>query len=143
MSLLRSRQPASDTSGTNLPPNHRGDPFDEEADKGNAKSFLERNKAQIVIFLGVPLWCCIFLAIKTHGVRTKRDVASRRYGPGEVRDAKPKVIELQRAPMGSIIYGAKSKGGNTAKLVKEAIQSGFRHIATVRCTAKLLVIICK
>lgn len=32
--------------------------------------------------------------------------------------------------MGSIIYGAKSKGIYTAKLVKEAIQSGFRHIAT-------------
>ena len=34
------------------------------------------------------------------------------------------------APMGSIVYGAKSKGGDTAKLVTQAIQSGFRHIAT-------------
>jgi len=37
----------------------------------------------------------------------------------------------QRAEMGSIIYGAKSKGEDTARLVTQAIQSGFRHIATV------------
>lgn len=35
-----------------------------------------------------------------------------------------------QAPMGSIVYGAKSKGDDTAKLVTQAIQSGFRHIAT-------------
>lgn len=34
------------------------------------------------------------------------------------------------APMGKIIYGAKSKGVDTANLVKQAIQAGFRHIAT-------------
>eukprot|EP00581_Thalassiosira_minuscula_P031224 CAMPEP_0183785944 /NCGR_PEP_ID=MMETSP0739-20130205/66765_1 /TAXON_ID=385413 /ORGANISM="Thalassiosira miniscula, Strain CCMP1093" /LENGTH=342 /DNA_ID=CAMNT_0026029965 /DNA_START=401 /DNA_END=1429 /DNA_ORIENTATION=+ len=32
--------------------------------------------------------------------------------------------------MGRIVYGAKSKGEDTAELVKEAIQSGFRHVAT-------------
>ncbi len=37
----------------------------------------------------------------------------------------------QRAEMGRIIYGAKSKGEDTARLVTQAIQSGFRHIATV------------
>jgi hypothetical protein len=37
-----------------------------------------------------------------------------------------------RAQMGSIVYGAKGKGEDTAKLVLQAIQSGFRHIATVR-----------
>ena len=52
---------------------------------------------------------------------------------GEVGSANnlPAAVE-SRAPMGSIIYGAKSKGDDTARLVKEAIQSGFRHIATVR-----------
>ena len=34
--------------------------------------------------------------------------------------------------MGDIVYGAKSKGDDTARLVKEAIQTGFRHIATMR-----------
>jgi hypothetical protein len=37
----------------------------------------------------------------------------------------------RRADMGKIIYGAKGKGEDTARLVKLAIQSGFRHIATV------------
>ena len=40
--------------------------------------------------------------------------------------------EKDFAPMGKIIYGAKSKGDDTARLVTEAINSGFRHIATVR-----------
>lgn len=34
------------------------------------------------------------------------------------------------APMGTIVYGAKSKGDDTDKLVKQAINAGFRHIAT-------------
>eukprot|EP00986_Skeletonema_menzelii_P021537 scaffold34856_cov166-Skeletonema_menzelii.AAC.1 len=34
------------------------------------------------------------------------------------------------APMGTIVYGAKSKGNNTDKLVAQAINAGFRHIAT-------------
>ena len=40
-------------------------------------------------------------------------------------------MQVTKAPMGTIIYGAKSKGEDTARLVKEAIQIGFRHIATV------------
>jgi len=36
-----------------------------------------------------------------------------------------------KAPMGGIVYGAKSKGDDTARYVMEAIQTGFRHIATV------------
>ena len=34
------------------------------------------------------------------------------------------------APMGTIVYGAKSKGDDTDKLVAQAITAGFRHIAT-------------
>ena len=40
-------------------------------------------------------------------------------------------MQPSKAPMGDIIYGAKSKGEDTARLVKEAIQIGFRHVATV------------
>ena len=36
-----------------------------------------------------------------------------------------------KAPIGDIVYGAKSKGDDTARYVTEAIQAGFRHIATV------------
>ena len=34
------------------------------------------------------------------------------------------------AQMGSIVYGAKSKGDETGKFVTQAISAGFRHIAT-------------
>ena len=49
-----------------------------------------------------------------------------------ISERAPTVEKHQLAPMGKIIYGAKSKGDDTARLVTEAINSGFRHIATVR-----------
>lgn len=45
---------------------------------------------------------------------------------------------VKKASMGSIVYGAKGKGEDTARLVKEAIDAGFRHIATVRFVCKYL-----
>ena len=37
---------------------------------------------------------------------------------------------IKLAEMGTIVYGAKSKGDETDKLVTQAISAGFRHIAT-------------
>mmetsp|Transcript_1703 Transcript_1703/g.3733 ORF Transcript_1703/g.3733 Transcript_1703/m.3733 type:complete len:384 (+) Transcript_1703:114-1265(+) len=128
MPLIRSRQPKSGGALKVLVT--KGSHGDEEANKGNEKSFFERNKAQLIVILSVVV-CCIVLAIKTDIINTK-NVTSLSSGSGV--DKNPnlnlKLIKLQLAPMGSIIYGAKSKGEDTAKLVKEAIQSGFRHIAT-------------
>ncbi len=46
-------------------------------------------------------------------------------------DVESKVSTKKKlAPMGTIVYGAKSKGEDTAKLVAQAINAGFRHIAT-------------
>lgn len=45
-------------------------------------------------------------------------------------DVDSKVITKKLAPMGTIVYGAKSKGNDTDKLVAQAINAGFRHIAT-------------
>jgi len=39
-------------------------------------------------------------------------------------------VSKKLAPMGTIVYGAKSKGNDTDKLVAQAINAGFRHIAT-------------
>lgn len=136
--LLRSRQPPQAVLPTTSASAPAGERMDEEANKGNTKSFYERNRAQLVILLSVLVCSIIALGAKTNKiiVATRADAhlaTTRKSGKSDRSDAPKLSIQAapQRAPMGSIIYGAKSKGDDTARLVKEAIQAGFRHIATV------------
>ena len=88
----------------------------------------------MVLAAVVALTCCLFASITANLLR-ENGAAGGADGAAdgkEVASANPAAAAGGRAPMGSIVYGAKSKGGDTARLVKEAIQSGFRHIATVR-----------
>ena len=137
MPLLRSRQPKSENGGGNTTNSLLIPHSDEEANKGNTKSFFERNKAQVTIILSVIL-CCIFLTIKANIINTNNVTSLSLSIDGANEDnnmnqdnKSNQDQNIQLAPMGSIIYGAKGKGGDTAKLVNGAIQSGFRHIATV------------
>lgn len=77
--------------------------------KGSTSPLIYRYRTAIVLLSSILLWNYIFASEK-----------------GE------SILPQAKAPMGDIIYGAKSKGEDTASLVKEAIQTGFRHIATVR-----------
>ncbi|KAL7550544.1 hypothetical protein ACHAWF_013763 [Thalassiosira exigua] len=131
MPLLRARQSRPSGDAGRAPDSH---PRDDEASKGNKKSAVDRNRARITVVASL-LCLGISLGVRTGVVAINGDQVLRRGGTRGtvVIDQKPVQIKLppiKRALMGRIIYGAKSKGENTAKLVKEAIQSGFRHIAT-------------
>jgi hypothetical protein len=95
---------------------------DSNADsKRNPKPFYRRYRAVFILLSCILFWHYTFAI--------RRDSSSDRSSNGSNGTA----IEGQvaKAPMGTIVYGAKSKGEDTARLVKEAIQIGFRHIATV------------
>mmetsp|Transcript_22606 Transcript_22606/g.47640 ORF Transcript_22606/g.47640 Transcript_22606/m.47640 type:complete len:383 (-) Transcript_22606:391-1539(-) len=127
MPPLRSRQPKSDSAGTNPLIIHRDSYYYDKTSKGNAESFCRRNKAQVIIIIAIVL-CSIFLAIKTNLINHSDVTSNQENNVNEGVNVNQ--LKLQLAPMGSIVYGAKGKGKDTAKFVKEAIQSGFRHIAT-------------
>jgi len=93
---------------------------DDEANKGNRKSYIQRIKAQLVIYTCCFLLACTLMYIYSSGSQDATTMPK----------LKIKVAPPSKALPGRIIYGAKSKGDDTAKLVKQAIQSGFRHIAT-------------
>lgn len=112
-SLLRSRQPIrsglpgdASLDSTVLPSTSHND----KDSKGNAKSWFCRYRVVLILITSITLWDYIF-----------------------ANDGERTLVQgtVAKAPMGDIIYGAKSKGDDTARLVKEAIQIGFRHIATV------------
>ena len=140
MTVLRSRQPRSENEANHDDAAKNNDGADgREKDKGNAKSSFERNKAQIRIIL-VTLLCCIVVVVKTKIIHARdappsplsSDAYGDNAGKNDGNTARRRNPAANPVPMGAIIYGAKSKGDDTAKLVKDAIQAGFRHIATVR-----------
>lgn len=123
MASLRSRQ--GGLSGGNIGPDNSSktnniinletisDRGGEVKDKGKRKtvSLIRKNLPQTVCFL-----LCIAVYFCGHNLHvTKLSVDS---GGSKF------------APMGTIIYGAKSKGDETDKLVGQAINAGFRHIVT-------------
>lgn len=108
-SLLRSRQPIR----SGLPGDASLDStvlHNDKETKGNAKPWFCSYRVVLILITSITLWNYIFAY---DGERTLVQVTAA------------------KATMGDIIYGAKSKGDDTARLVKEAIQIGFRHIATV------------
>lgn len=142
---MRSRQPRSgDNSATNssnillLPSAINHDDDEGTNNKGNSKSFFGQNKGQIIILLSI-LFSFIFIGAKTNIINNAQHMLplssaySKKHPNGKGKkwtsmNVKPPAKSM--APMGGIIYGAKGKGEDTSRLVKEAIQSGFRHIAT-------------
>jgi diketogulonate reductase-like aldo/keto reductase len=82
------------------------------AKEGSITPLIYRYRTAIVLLSSILLWKYIFA--------------------NDNRNEESDLQAKTKAPMGDIVYGAKSKGDDTARLVKEAIQSGFRHIATVR-----------
>ena len=83
--------------------------------RGKRKVLLLRTNLPIIICLGMMS----ILFILSSNLRA--DFVSNDGDP----DADKKF-----AQMGSIVYGAKSKGDETGKFVTQAISAGFRHIAT-------------
>ena len=102
--------------------------------KGNttSNSIYQRIKAQLIIYT----ICSILLCSIIYMFSSPSNDDEGKVGVS-IQEISPTVEKHQLlAPMGKIIYGAKSKGDDTARLVQKAIDAGFRHIATVR-TAKL------
>jgi len=92
----------------------------------HSQSFLQKNVA-LINTIGAGL-CFIFFAVSSRIKATPEPkLLEWFWGLDDVLNQNE---QLQLASMGSIVYGAKSKGEDTAELVKEAIQSGFRHVAT-------------
>ncbi|KAL3782818.1 hypothetical protein ACHAWO_005731 [Cyclotella atomus] len=80
------------------------------AKEGSITPLIYRYRTAIALLSSILLWNYIFA--------------------NDNRNEESDLQAKTKAPMGDIVYGAKSKGDDTARLVKEAIQSGFRHIAT-------------
>lgn len=117
--LLRSRQPRSGSpNNVSLDPSSlatvsQQNDRDTHGSKGNTtKSLFHRYRILIALIISIVFWNFIF---------ANQDSQTSSILPQETT----------KAPMGDIIYGSQSKGEDTARLVKEAIQTGFRHIATV------------
>jgi diketogulonate reductase-like aldo/keto reductase len=104
---------------------------DDEANKGNKR--IKTHVTCCCCILPLPLllstlvFCIILVGVKTH-LKLQMNDSSKMVVPTIKLPPPPPPPKM--AEMGSIIYGAKSKGEDTARLVKEAIQAGFRHIAT-------------
>jgi diketogulonate reductase-like aldo/keto reductase len=131
MSFLRSRQ--GGLSG-NETPNDFGrnnhifhldnisDDRTEVKEKGKSKkAFIRKNWSQI---FALVILLCIVLFMCRNNLRVTPssffDIYNEKGGSGSIH----------LAPMGTIVYGTKSKGEDTGKLVTLAIKAGFRHIAT-------------
>lgn len=99
---------------------------DDEANKGNRKSYIQRIKAQLIIYSCCFILACTLIYMYSSGGSDNQ----QQLDTTTIPKLKIKVAPPPKALTGRIIYGAKSKGDNTAKLVKESIESGFRHIAT-------------
>ena len=126
MPLLRSR-----TGGGGRNNNGHQNGNDDDAkevkykENPTSKSIYQRIKAQLIIYTICSILLCSIIYMYSSPINDdggKVDVSIPELTP----------TEKDFAPMGEIIYGAKSKGDDTARLVTEAINSGFRHIATVR-----------
>ena len=116
---LRLRQPTrshklpdAPLGSSSLPPvsQQNGKDTADESNKSKSKFFL-CDRTLVVLLSCIIFWSSIFAFVNDKG-----DIPT---------------VQVTKAPMGTIIYGAKSKSDDTARLVKEAIQVGFRHIATV------------
>ena len=129
MPLLRSR-----TGGGGRNNNGHQNGNDDDAkevkykENPTSKSIYQRIKVQLIIYTICSILLCSIIYMYSSPSNDdggKLDVS--------ISEISPTVEKHQQlAPMGKIIYGAKSKGDDTARLVTEAINSGFRHIATVR-----------
>lgn len=118
MASLRSRQVG--LSGNKTCPNdNRSRNSDmggkEVTGRGKRKALLLRTNLLIIICLGM----LSILFILSDNLRA--DFVLNDVDPG---------ADKKYAQMGSIVYGAKSKGDETGKFVTQAISAGFRHIAT-------------
>ncbi len=118
MASLRSRQVG--LSGNKTCPNdNRSRNSDmggkEVTGRGKRKALLLRTNLPIIICLGM----LSILFILSDNLRA--DFVLNDGDPG---------ADKKYAQMGSIVYGAKSKGDETGKFVTQAIRAGFRHIAT-------------
>lgn len=121
--FLRSRQqlrPEScgDTESSHSSPQptlpRGGSNNDKKFNKNSTKITSGRNRVFVAVLFCLLCWHLMFFNLDS-----KHDVS------------RTKQEDIQRAPMGNIVYGTKSKGEDTSRFVKEAIQAGFRHIATV------------
>ena len=123
--IMRSRQPRNPGDASEIYD------YDDEANKGNKR--IKTHVTCCCCILPLPLllstlvFCIILVGVKTH-LKLQMNDSSKMVVPTIKLPPPPPPPKM--AEMGSIIYGAKSKGGDTARLVKEAIQAGFRHIAT-------------
>ena len=124
MSFLRTRTRGT-TPNPLLPHQEGNNNQNDEANKGNQKSFIQRNKAPLITMITLVLFlhtCTSIFTTHTLSLNIIKEIPA-------LMSIKKKTEDMA-APMGEIIYGAKSKGDDTAKLVTQAIQTGFRHIAT-------------
>lgn len=120
---LRSRQASS--------PAIIVDPLDEvatpaEVARGDYSDLQKKRTAKPRRPLLILLFCVITCAAALSGYMLNSSPLN--HQTQESRESN--ITSASFAPMGSIIYGAKSKGDETSKLVSEAIKAGFRHIAT-------------
>mmetsp|Transcript_10293 Transcript_10293/g.18066 ORF Transcript_10293/g.18066 Transcript_10293/m.18066 type:complete len:383 (-) Transcript_10293:165-1313(-) len=92
-----------------------------------SKSYFHQNITLVVVTL-IFVLCVIFFAVNNR-INAAPEPKLLEWFLG-LDDVLNQNEQLQLASMGRIVYGAKSKGEDTAELVKEAIQSGFRHVAT-------------
>jgi diketogulonate reductase-like aldo/keto reductase len=118
MASLRSRQVG--LSGNKSCPNDNRSRNSDIGDKevtgrGRRKALFLRKNLPIVICLGILSILFIFCG------NLRADFVLNDGDPG---------ADKKYAQMGSIVYGAKSKGDETGKFVTQAISAGFRHIAT-------------
>jgi diketogulonate reductase-like aldo/keto reductase len=92
-------------------------------DKGKRKtvSLIRKNLPQIIV---ICFLLCIVLFLCRHNLHVTPSSFYNIYYQ-KVDSGGSKL-----APMGTIVYGAKSKGDETDKFVTQAIKAGFRHIAT-------------
>lgn len=126
MPLLRSR-----TGGGGRNNNGHQNGNDDDAkevkykENPTSKSIYQRIKAQLIIYTICSILLCSIIYMYS---------SPSNDDGGKVDASIPELASTEKdfASMGKIIYGAKSKGDDTARLVTEAINAGFRHIATVR-----------
>lgn len=115
MASLRSRQVGLSGNKTCPNDNRSKNSDDKEVtDRGKRKALLLRTNLPMIICLGM----LSILFILSSNLRA--DLVLR----GDP------VADKKFPQMGSIVYGAKSKGDETGKFVTQAIRAGFRHIAT-------------
>ena len=133
---LRSRQTTNRSVDDDAPPAIIVDPFDEAAALAVARdSDLQKKSARTKPRVGRPwlilLYCIITCAaLSGYVLYSSPPNHHAQESSGSPQESNSTSATLAPAPMGSIVYGAKSKGDDTARLVTKAIEAGFRHIAT-------------